>query len=281
MAHPQLASNLRESTSTRTRTYESFVKNSTAHIVRSLARHQSIALSRPSIHRSQMRVIKPPHSIEHSSDERLVFLAGTIDMGSGVDWQSELQRELADLEHVVLLNPRRDAWDSSWRQSIDNEQFRGQVEWELDGLERASIVVMYFAPGSQSPISLLELGLQARVSHERVVVVCPEGFWRKGNVDIVCARWNIKQLESLAHLSAYLRERLAAPMECDAAITSDSRAKSSAPYPTQLRQQLQHQHQHQHQQQQVQATSGWSAIVPAALLLGFGLGWLWRSVCDD
>jgi len=31
-------------------------------------------------------------------------------------------------------------------------QFRGQVEWELEGLERASVVAMYFAPATRARI---------------------------------------------------------------------------------------------------------------------------------
>jgi hypothetical protein len=50
---------------------------------------------------------------------------------------------------------------------------------------------MYFVPGTISPISLMELGLFAN----KCVVYCPEGFERKGNVDIVCQRYNIPVYE--------------------------------------------------------------------------------------
>src|SRR5262245_59348634 len=106
------------------------------------------------------RVLKPPIRIE-LGDAPAVFLAGSIEMGQADDWQSQLQRALADLD-VVVLNPRRDAWDSSWVQSIDNPQFREQVEWELSGLEQAAVVAMYFAPATKSPVTMLELGLSAR-----------------------------------------------------------------------------------------------------------------------
>jgi hypothetical protein len=45
---------------------------------------------------------------------------------------------------------------------------------------------MYLAPGTQSPVSLLELGLCARSG--KLKVGCPEGFWRRGNVK-VASRW--------------------------------------------------------------------------------------------
>lgn len=117
-------------------------------------------------------------------------------MGSAPDWQKEITKALEPIETGTILNPRRDDWDSSWRQSIDNPQFRQQVEWELEGLERADVILMNFSPGTQSPITLLELGLMANLAEKDIVVNCPEGFWRKGNVDIVCKRYDVWLTES-------------------------------------------------------------------------------------
>jgi len=120
----------------------------------------------------------------------VVFLAGSIEMGSATDWQAVLTARLADqAEHIVVLNPRRDAWDASWQQTIDEPAFREQVEWELDGLDRADVIAMWFAPETRAPITLLELGLHARGG--KLVVGCPDGFWRKGNVEVVCARFGV------------------------------------------------------------------------------------------
>jgi hypothetical protein len=54
---------------------------------------------------------------------------------------------------------------------------------------------MYFDPTTKSPISLLELGLHARTG--KLIVCCPEPFWRKGNVDIVCKSYDITQVENI------------------------------------------------------------------------------------
>ncbi len=132
-----------------------------------------------------MEIRKPPAPLAVPAEARVVFLAGSIEMGAAADWQAELTAALADRD-VVVLNPRRDQWDASWRQSIDEPQFRGQVEWELDGLDRADLIAMWLAPGTRSPITLLELGLHARSG--KLVVGCPDGFSRKGNVEVVCAR---------------------------------------------------------------------------------------------
>jgi hypothetical protein len=151
------------------------------------------------------RVFKPPAPLEFDPALRSVFLAGSIEMGAADDWQSCVERGLEDLD-VAIFNPRRDAWDASWVQSISNPQFRQQVEWELDALERASVVAMYFAPATKAPVTLLELGLTARSG--KLLVCCPEAYWRRGNVDIVCARYGVPLLNELSELIDRLRTTL-------------------------------------------------------------------------
>lgn len=151
-----------------------------------------------------MRVIKPPTPI--TLDGRpTIFLAGSIEMGNALNWQTQIEAALSDCQ-VTLLNPRRDEWDASWRQSINETAFRQQVEWELQGLERADIIAVYFAPETKAPITLLELGLTARSG--RLLVCCPEGYWRKGNVDIVCHRYGIETVADLKELIERLKTRI-------------------------------------------------------------------------
>ncbi|EJL67497.1 nucleoside 2-deoxyribosyltransferase domain-containing protein [Chryseobacterium populi] len=83
--------------------------------------------------------------------------------------------------------------------------FRKQVKWELEALEKSDIIIMYFTPASQSPISLLKLGLYTKTKKLRVV--CPEGYWRKGNVDIVCEKYKIKMYNSIGLLINTLKEK--------------------------------------------------------------------------
>lgn len=150
------------------------------------------------------RIIKSPAPL--NLDRRpAVFLAGSIEMGLAEPWQDEVERSLGDLE-VVLLNPRREDWDASWVQSIHDANFREQVEWELEAQERADLIAFYFAPATRAPITLLELGLAARGG--KLLVCCPEGFWRKGNIEVVCARFDIPLVADLPALVALLRDRL-------------------------------------------------------------------------
>jgi hypothetical protein len=152
-----------------------------------------------------MREVKAP---SRSGLERRVFLAGSIEMGKAELWQERMVAALSEAKtgveagDLVILNPRRDDWDDSWEQRADDPQFSEQVNWELDMLDAADIVVMYLAPGTTSPVSLLEFGLYARSGKLRVC--CPEGFWRRGNVEVVCRRNRIPLFETLDDLIADL-----------------------------------------------------------------------------
>ena len=132
-----------------------------------------------------MRQVFAPNPVDLGPGDTDLFLAGSIEMGLADNWQEEVANDLSDLpDSVVLVNPRRKDWDSTWDQSASNHQFRQQVEWEIQRLQRCEHVLFYFAPGTKSPVSLLELGLCCH-KPGRVLVCCPGGFWRKGNVDIV------------------------------------------------------------------------------------------------
>lgn len=133
-------------------------------------------------------MIKAPEKIPENSAKPTVFLAGSIEMGTAEPWQNEVAEALSEKD-IMILNPRRDDWDASWVQRIDNPEFYTQVNWELDAQDAADVIALYFEPSTKSPISLLELGLYA--ASGKLIVCCPEGFWRKGNVDIVCQRYGI------------------------------------------------------------------------------------------
>jgi hypothetical protein len=145
-----------------------------------------------------MGVYKPPKNIARRNRERKsVFLAGSIEMGKAEDWQTQLTQTFNEAGYDVF-NPRREDWDSSWTQDFENPQFFQQVTWELNALENSDLIIMYFSPETKSPISLLELGIFAKSG--KIRVVCPDPFWRKGNVDIVCQYYNIPLYENFETL---------------------------------------------------------------------------------
>lgn len=150
-------------------------------------------------------VFVAPQALPPTS-RRSLFLAGSIEMGRATSWQTEVVSELGDLSPLAIFNPRRDDWDATWEQTIEHPQFRQQVEWELDAMDHADVIAMYFEPDTKSPITLLELGLYA--ASGKLVVCCPAGFWRKGNVDVVCRRHGIHLTHDLRELCRAVRSRL-------------------------------------------------------------------------
>lgn len=149
-----------------------------------------------------MKLVKAPE-IYCPDYEWTIFLAGSIDMGKAENWQDKIVQSLADTD-ITIFNPRRDDWDSSWVQDISNEKFKEQVMWELEHIESVDMVVFYFDPDGPAPITLLELGLCA-TSPQKVVVCCPPGYWRRGNVQIVCNRHSIKMVDDIEDLISSIK----------------------------------------------------------------------------
>jgi hypothetical protein len=136
------------------------------------------------------QLIKPtsPDIFEVQKYDESIFLAGSIENGVAPEWQKDLIDALADLP-ITIYNPRRDNWNANLEQRASNPEFNYQVNWEMNRLEMVDTIFMYFAPGTYSPITLLELG--AFMDSGKIIVCCPDGFYRKGNVEIVCQRNDI------------------------------------------------------------------------------------------
>jgi hypothetical protein len=135
-----------------------------------------------------------------------VILYGSI--SPTTPWQDHLTASLSDLP-ITIINPICTAWDSTWVEDTSDPRFVAQVEWEMDHGRLADVVVIYLVPGTQAPISLLELGIHASLyGGEKVVVCCPEGFWKRGNVRIVCGRFGVKCVEHLEEVERVVREKL-------------------------------------------------------------------------
>ena len=72
-------------------------------------------------------------------------------------------------------------------------------------LECADLVAVYLDPESKAPISLFELGLSIRAG--KAIVACPEGYWRRGNVQVVAERFRVELVDNLEDLAARVVER--------------------------------------------------------------------------
>lgn len=148
-----------------------------------------------------MQEIQSPNSFANI-DKISVFLGGSIEMDTAEKWQDRLKSDLSETD-VVLLNPRRDDWDNSIVQRAYDPAFSEQVNWELDAIDYADLIVFYFDPNTKSPITLMELGLFANSG--KVIVCCPDGFWRKGNVEIVCSRSEVPLVNTYEQLVSCLK----------------------------------------------------------------------------
>jgi hypothetical protein len=126
-----------------------------------------------------------------------LFLAGSIDLAVAKNWQTELVAAIGRRDVMIL---------SSGQCGSDTATPREQIERELDGLERADLVAMWFPAETIAPITLLELGLTAR--GDKLVVGCPDGFWRRHNVEVVCDRFGIPLTRSWSAFVAIVSAKL-------------------------------------------------------------------------
>ncbi|GGM24882.1 nucleoside 2-deoxyribosyltransferase domain-containing protein [Dactylosporangium sucinum] len=119
-----------------------------------------------------------------------VFLAGAIDSGSAVDWQAEVVAALAGRPGLVLLNPRRADYATA--------QLDEQIAWELDALEAADRILMWFPAGSVAPVSMLETGLYLRSG--KLLLGADPGFARRRNLELTAARFGVVVHDALPGL---------------------------------------------------------------------------------
>lgn len=155
-------------------------------------------MARSQLSRAQI-ILAPSRSL--ITGESSVFLAGTTTKSSNVDWRQTLTEAVSHLP-ITVLNPLRLDWDHTW----GPEQISAQVEWELDMQERADIVVVYFGPETDAPISLLELGLSARSG--KAIVACHQEYSKIVNVEIVCRRFGLEFIYDDGNLAGSVIKKL-------------------------------------------------------------------------
>jgi len=138
------------------------------------------------------QVIKPPEPFGDQRGKITIFLSGPA---SHLAWRRMVEEEFIKDEKVVVFNPYLKSWDASWVERIVNPKFKDQVDWELEGLGLCDLILMYFDPNAEAPITLLELGLFAK--EHKLIVCCPDGFWKKGYVEAVCAMHDVPLFDDL------------------------------------------------------------------------------------
>jgi hypothetical protein len=146
-----------------------------------------------------MKLIYPLEYIPyHAQNPNMIFLAGSIEMGKAINWQQNVLDHFSNVDDITFLNPRRKDWDSSWKQDPDFKPFLDQVLWEQRGLSHSSTIFFYFAPGTISPVSMLELGMTINSDYPpHIIVCCPKEFHRYGNIKIICDQRGIDVHQTL------------------------------------------------------------------------------------
>ncbi len=153
-----------------------------------------------------MILIKAPKDIETSQGRMSIFLAGSIEGGIAKDWQSLFRGEFTNYnDNIVIIDPRRDDYDTSIKMSKDDKNFIEQINWDQNMLERSDIIAMYLDPKTRSPISLIEFGQY--VNSGKLIVCCPEGFWRKGNIEVMCERNNVPVFDNFSDFIQAVKDK--------------------------------------------------------------------------
>jgi len=136
-----------------------------------------------------MEVYKAPE--KYPNDGKFtIFLGGSIEQGKA--WGDYLTSKLSSYNFDIrILNPRRDDYDAGQKQTIDNPYFKEQVTWELDGLDRSDLIVMFLQEDTLSPISMMEIGLYINTLdwNKQMIICCPPKFWRRGNIEVLVDRF--------------------------------------------------------------------------------------------
>ena len=144
-----------------------------------------------------LNIVTPPEYIGLNPKKISIFLGGSIEAGKARDWQQDIAHHIENKEYssaIELLNPRRASWDASWpMDDPDHKELAEQINWELYYQDKADILIYYFATGTISPITLLELGTYA--GHNPLIYI-EGGYKRHANVKITADHFGWEYYEN-------------------------------------------------------------------------------------
>lgn len=125
-----------------------------------------------------------------------IFLAGGIT--NCPDWQKEVIEKLNGYK-VMIFNPRRDNFPIGEPDAAET-----QIKWEFEHLQKADIVLFWFAKGSDNPIALFEYGRHGFDANRLIFVGADPEYSRRKDVIIQTKlskeEWHIRgDLGALIH----------------------------------------------------------------------------------
>jgi len=115
-----------------------------------------------------------PKGSKYTEDIAL-FLAGGIT--NCADWQQDVVKLLSDYA-VTILNPRRANYPHN-----DPNATEAQIKWEFEHLDKADILMFWFAPETLCPITLFEYG-KWLVTEKPIFVGCDPKYARRDDIII-------------------------------------------------------------------------------------------------
>lgn len=124
-----------------------------------------------------MIYFEAPDKIDYlnkKEDSPILFLAGGI--SNCPNWQDIAAEKLSSL-NIVLLNPRREAWD-------DSIQDYEQIKWEFDAIQKSTHIIFWFTPDTTNPITLFEYGKELVKRNKVMYVGCHPDYVKKNDVYI-------------------------------------------------------------------------------------------------
>lgn len=137
------------------------------------------------------KVTVAPTVFPEKSDLFRAFLAGAIDMGKAVDWQSHVIKRFEESDAFELFNPRRAA-------DFTPDMLDEQIRWELRALDVSDIVFMWFPKDALAPIALFESGLYWKSG--KLLVGAEQGFYRRRNLEITAEYYGLKLYDNIDYM---------------------------------------------------------------------------------
>lgn len=148
-----------------------------------------------------MQIVRPSDDLSKlDRNKQIIFLAG----GMKKPWREELVDKVKEMNlDVIILDPTTD-WKEMGEETVENEKYVEQTNWEHDGLQRADIHIFHFDDTSLSPITLFELGMF--VDRDSIIYL-EEDYEKKSYVDYIALRFGVPIVKSLKELAGLLSIR--------------------------------------------------------------------------
>ncbi len=127
------------------------------------------------------------------------FLAGSIDLDLSGNWRKAVIEEINDSMH--FFDPTR-----TDHNKLNDTQMKEHIKWELDALNLSDRILLNFLPNAKSPISLAELGMYVRSS--KLMVVCPDQFYQRRYVGVLCDKYDTPFFDSLEEAVKHLKDNI-------------------------------------------------------------------------